>query len=256
MIAGSARSATRHVERTRPMASYDTFGKFYDAVMGDRAKEIERLQGFIRKANPKAKRILELACGTGSVLKHLSRHYRVYGLDLSKQMLSIARKKVPQANLSRQNMVTFRLPERFDVICCVFDSINHVSSFSHWETLFRNVHQHLSTGGAFVFDINTQKKLTRLFDEPAWVHRFGDNVLIMKVTGTEKNTVSNWNIKVFERTLRNRYLLHEEDIQEVCFPTRKIVRALKVHFPSVEIIDPDRKHPSMESERLYFICKT
>ncbi|HEV2352275.1 MAG TPA: class I SAM-dependent methyltransferase [Terriglobia bacterium] len=256
MIVGSAHSATRHVERTRAMASYDTFGKFYDAVMGDRAKEAERLRSFIRKANPKAKKILELACGTGSLLKHWSRHYRVYGLDLSKQMLSIARKKVPQANLSRQNMVTFHLPERFDVICCVYDSINHVSSFSQWKAIFRNIHQHLSTGGAFVFDINTQKKLNRHIAEPAWVHRFGDNFLIMKVTGTEKNRTSNWNIKVFERIRRNRYLLHEEDIQEVSFPTRKIVRALRVHFPSVEIMDPDRKHPSMESDRLYFICKT
>ncbi len=139
------------------MASYDTFAKFYDAVMGDRANATERLRGFIRKANPKAKNLLELACGTGSVLKHFSKHYQVHGLDLSKQMLSIAKQKVPQAKLSRQNMVTFRLRETFDVICCVFDSINHVSSFSHWEALFGNIHHHLSTGGVLVFDINTQK---------------------------------------------------------------------------------------------------
>jgi predicted TPR repeat methyltransferase len=238
------------------MASYDTFGRFYDAVMGDRAKESERLWGFIRRTNPRAKIILELACGTGSLLKFLSKHYQVYGLDLSKQMLSIAERKVPHAKLSRQNMVTFQLRQRFDVICCVFDSINHVSSFSDWEALFRSVHQHLSTGGAFVFDINTQKKLKRLTAEPAWVHRFGDNFLIMKVSGAGRNKQSNWSIKVFERTRRNRYQLHEEDIQEVSFPTRKIVRALRVHFPRVEIIDPDRKRPSMKSERLYFICKT
>jgi hypothetical protein len=104
-------------------------------------------------------------------------------------------------------------------------------------------------------DINTQKKLDRHISEPAWVHRFDHNILIMKVTGTGKNRGSNWNIKVFERTRRNRYLLHEENIQEVSFPMRKIVRALEIHFPSVEIIDTDRKHPSPESERLYFICK-
>jgi SAM-dependent methyltransferase len=256
MSARSARSANRPMERTRPMVSYDIFGKFYDAVMGGRAKETERLRGFIRNASPKAKNILELACGTGSVLKHLSKHYRVYGLDLSKQMLSIARKKVPQAKLSRQNMVTFHLRERFDVICCVFDSLNHVSTFSHWKALFTNVREHLSAGGVFVFDMNTQKKLKRLIAEPAWIQIFGDNFLIMKVTGTGKNRGSNWNIKVFERTGRNRYLLYEEDIQEVSFPTRTIVRAVRLYFPSVEIIDPDRKRPSMESERLYFICKT
>jgi ubiquinone/menaquinone biosynthesis C-methylase UbiE len=91
------------------MTSYDTFGTFYDAVMGDRTEATKRLRSFIRNASPKAKNVLELACGTGSVLKHLSKHYDVWGLDLSERMLSIARKKVPHARLSRQNMVTFRL---------------------------------------------------------------------------------------------------------------------------------------------------
>ena len=237
------------------MASYDSFGKFYDAVMGDRADASEQLRRLIRKASPKAKNILELACGTGSVLKHLSKYYDVWGLDLSRKMLSIARKKVPEARLSRQNMVTFHLQLKFDVICCVFDSMNHVASFTHWKQLFGNVHQHLSASGVFIFDINTQKKLDRHIAEPSWVHRFGNNFLIMKVTGIRKKNGSNWNIKVFERIRGNRYLLHEEDIQEVSFPTRKIVRALGVHFPSVEISDTQRKSPSTESDRLYFICK-
>jgi cyclopropane fatty-acyl-phospholipid synthase-like methyltransferase len=237
------------------MTSYDTFGKFYDAIMGDRAEATKQLRGFIRKANPKAKNVLELACGTGSVLKHLSKHYDVWGLDLSEQMLAIAKKKVPDAKLSRQNMVTFRLPQQFDTICCVFDSMNHVERFTDWNRLFGNTYQHLSSGGVFMVDFNTQKKLDRLIAEPAWVHRFGDNFLIMKVTGTRKKRGSNWNIKVFEHTRRTRYLLHEENIQEVSFPMGKIIHALKVHFPLVEVIDTNRKRPLAESERLYFICK-
>jgi cyclopropane fatty-acyl-phospholipid synthase-like methyltransferase len=118
------------------VTSYDIFGKFYDAVMGDRAEATERLRGFIGRANPRAKNVLELACGTGSVLKHLSKHYDVWGLDLSKQMLSIARKKLPPSRLSRQNMVTFHLRQKFDAICCVFDSLNHVASFTQWKRLF------------------------------------------------------------------------------------------------------------------------
>jgi SAM-dependent methyltransferase len=122
------------------MASYDILGKFYDAVMGDRADASQQLRRLIRRASPKAKNILELACGTGSVLKHLSKYYDVWGLDLSRNMLSIARKKVPEARLSRQNMVTFHLQLKFDVICCVFDSMNHVANFTHWKQLFGNVH--------------------------------------------------------------------------------------------------------------------
>ena len=236
------------------MANYDVFGKFYDAIMGDRAKATKHLRAFIREGNPKAKNVLELGCGTGSVLKHLAKDYEVWGVDLSKKMLSIAKRKVPQARLSRQDMVRFRLPERFDVICCVFDSINHILSFAHWKKLFANAGRHLSDQGVFIFDINTQKKLDRHIAEPPWVHEFGNNFLVMEITAAPRHA-SNWNIKVFERTQANRYLLHEENIQEASFPMNKIVSALRKHFRQIEIIDTDRRRPSSESERLYFVCK-
>ena len=235
------------------MANYDVFGKFYDAIMGDRAKPTKSLLEFIRKANPQAKSVLELGCGTGSVLKQLAKDYEVSGVDLSRTMLSIAKKKVPRAKLSRQDMVRFRLRETFDVVCCVYDSINHILSFDDWRRLFANVDRHLSDAGTFIFDINTQKKLDRHTAEQPWVHRFGNHLLIMKVTAT-RNKASNWNIRVFERTKGNRYLLHEENIKEASFPVRNIVNALKAHFFGVEVIDPDRNRPSSKSERLYFVC--
>jgi hypothetical protein len=169
-------------------------------------------------------------------------------------MLSIAKNKVPRARLSRQNMVRFRLRETFDVICCVFDSINHVLSFEDWERLFANVDRHLPNTGAFIFDINTQRVLDRHIAERPWVHQFGNNLLIMKVTAA-RNRASNWNIKVFERTKGNRYLLHEENIKEASFPVRNIVKVLRPHFRRVEVIDPNRRRASSKSERLYFVCK-
>jgi hypothetical protein len=76
----------------------------------------------------------------------------------------------------------------------------------------------------------------------------------MKVTAAPKRA-SNWNIKVFEHVKDNRYLLHEENIGEASFTTRKIIAALNLHFGHVNVIDPDRKRPSSQSERLYFVCK-
>jgi SAM-dependent methyltransferase len=167
---------------------------------------------------------------------------------------SIARKKVPQATLSRQDMVNFQIGERFDAIICVFDSINHIRRFSDWKRVFANVCRHLSPGGCFIFDINTQRKLQRHIAEPPWVHRFGNNLLIMDVTSRASHG-SNWNIKVFERVNHNRYVLHEEDIVEVSFPLPQIVAALHSPFVNVRVLDPDRRRPSAKSERLFFIAK-
>ena len=237
------------------MPAYDTFGKFYDDVMGDRARSAEQLGKLIRATNPKARNVLELGCGTGSMLKHLQHNYEVSGLDTSSRMLSIARRKAPHAKLFRQDMVDFEIDDRFDVICSVFDSINHVRRFSDWKKAFATIVRHLSPGGCFIFDINTQRKLERLIAEPSWVHRFGKNLLIMDVTALP-DRASNWNIKVFEHLNADRYLLHEEDIVEVSFPPRKIVAALRAHFARVRVIDADRNRPTSKSERLFFIATT
>lgn len=236
------------------MPSYEIFGRFYDAVMGDREKSAKHLHKLIREAKPNAKNVLELGCGTGSMLRYLAHFYDVSGLDNSRRMLSIAREKLHGARLYRQNMIKFDIEDRFDVICCVFDSINHVTRFSDWNRIFENVRRHLLPGGCFIFDINTQRKLKRHIAEPPWVHPFGKNWLIMDVTSIA-NGASNWNIKVFEHVNKNRYALHEENIVEVSFSPGKIVTALTAHFAKVRIVDPERGRPSTLSERLFFVVR-
>ena len=166
-------------------------------------------------------------------------------------MLSIARKKVPRSKLFRQDMVDFRINARFDVIFCVFDSINHLRRFSDWKKVFAAVRRHLLPGGCFIFDINTQRKLERLIAGPPWVHRFGRNLLIIDVTALPSGG-SNWNVKVFEHLDGSRYALHEEDIVEVSFPLRQVVAALRADYVKVRVIDPERSRPSAKSERLFF----
>jgi SAM-dependent methyltransferase len=233
------------------MTSYERFGEFYDSVMGDRRAAAEQVMELIRAVKPDAKNVLELGCGTGSILKCLQDVYEVSGLDISGKMLSVARKKVPQSKLFRQDMIDFRIDCRFDVILCVFDSINHVRRFSDWKKAFAAVRRHLSPGGCFIFDINTQRKLERLIAGPPWVHRFGRNLLIIDVTALASGG-SNWNVKVFEHLNGSRYALHEEDIIEVSFPFPQVMAALRAHYVKVRVIDPDRSRPSAKSERLFF----
>lgn len=236
------------------MTNYNIFAKFYDAVMGNREKTAKRLSDFIRTAHPKAKSVLELACGTGAVLKYLAKNYKVSGLDLSEGMLAIAKKEVPQAKLYHQSMVDFSVPEKFDAILCVFDSINHLVKFDDWKKLFGSAQKHLNDGGIFIFDINTEKKLNRVISEPAGTREFEKNLMVMNVTDIGKG-VSNWNVKIFEHISDDKYRLHEEDIKEVSFPNEKILKTLKPLFRSVKLIDTDKTHPKKKGERFYFICK-
>jgi SAM-dependent methyltransferase len=236
------------------MTSYEKLDRFYDAAMGDRAEMASYINRLIRQHKPKARTLLELACGTGAILQIFAKSYDVVGLDLSPQMLAIARKKLPNVRFYRKDMVRFDLATKFDVIICVFDSINHVLKFAGWKKIFRNAARHLEEDGLFVFDINTEAKLERLINAPTWVHKFGRNLEFMNVTDGRRG-VANWNIRVFEHRRGNKYGLFEEDIKEISFPVNRIKAALRKQFTTVEVVDASGRKPSNKSNRLYFICK-
>jgi len=237
------------------MPSYEKLDRFYDAAMGDRTEMASYIHRLIRRHKPKARTLLELACGTGAILKILAKSYDVAGLDLSPQMLSLARKKLPHVRFYRKDMVSLDLGKKFDVIICVFDSINHVLKFANWKKIFRNAARHLEEDGLFLFDINTEAKLERLINAPTWVHKFGRNLEFINVTDGGRG-IANWNIRVFEYQSRNKYRLFEEDIKEISFPVNKIKVALRKQFTNVKVIDPTTRRPSAKSDRLYFVCKT
>lgn len=235
------------------MTNYDILSKFYDGMMGDRSKKAGLLGEYIKRANPKTKNVLELACGTGAVLKHLSKKFEVSGLDLSKGMLDVAKKEVPKAKLYHQNMANFKMSEKFDAILCVFDSINHLLKFNDWKKLFLNVERHLNDGGVFIFDINIEKELGHI-SQPIQVYEFNNNFLILKISDAGKN-IYKWNMKIFERQKNNQYLLHEENIKESSFSIKETAKALKSIFKSIKIINANRNDPKRKSDRYYFICK-
>src|SRR4051812_6824552 len=114
------------------MIPYDRFSRFYDIVMGDRSEAAEFIRELILQSKPQAKTVLEIGCGTGTIIGALGRSYEVTGLDLSPSMLALARKRLPHVRFYRQDMTRFRLGKRFDVCVSAFDSINHLLRFSDW----------------------------------------------------------------------------------------------------------------------------
>ena len=236
------------------MVAYTKLDRFYDAAMGDRTEMASYIRRLIRRHKPRARTLLDLACGTGAILKILAKSYDVAGLDLSPQMLLLARKKLPNVRFYRKDMTRFELATKFDVIICVFDSINHVLKFADWQRTFRNAARHLEEDGLFLFDINTEAKLERLINAPTWVHKFGRNLEFINVTAGRRG-IANWNIRVFEHRRGNRYGLFEEDIREISFPVNKIKAALRKQFMTIKVIDALGRKPSSKSDRLYFICK-
>jgi SAM-dependent methyltransferase len=237
------------------MPGYEVFAPFYDAVQGDRAEHAAYLRGLIEKHHPEARRLLELACGTGSVLKQLQDHYELTGMDRSDAMLAIAAAKIPQARFVTGDMTRVRLDDTFDVVLCVYDSINHLLTFEQWKSVFDRAREHLAEHGIFIFDINTERRLQWLAQQPPEVAWFADdNLLVLDVRDGENAVV--WDIKIFEHVDADHYRLHEEEIREVSFPAERVRRALDDRFKRVRIYDQQRARPSARSGRLHFVCMT
>lgn len=237
------------------MESYDVFAPFYDGVQGDRAEHAAYLRGLIAEHHPEAKTVLELACGTGSILKRLQSTYAVVGVDLSEEMLAVAAQKLPGVRLVREDMTRLDLGETFDVVLCVYDSINHLLTFEEWEAVFDRAGEHLSEGGVFVFDINTERQLATFIEQHPWTLWFGDgNLLVMDVTdGGDGFCV--WTIRIFEHIGDSAYRLHSEDIREISFPADRIKASLQERYRRVSVYDAARTRPTPRSGRLHFVCR-
>jgi SAM-dependent methyltransferase len=236
------------------VAAYAEFAKFYDQVMGDRSPLIERVRGYIGRYLPGAGSLLELGCGTGAVLAGLAPGLRVTGVDLSPEMLATASRNVGAASLVEADITTFSLGRRFDVVICLFDTLNHLPAFDSWLKVFGQVHAHLAEGGLFVFDVNTVGRLRRLAQAPAYVEDFGPHTLIMDVTPGGGN-VALWDVRIFERVGGDEFRLHHERIPELGVPLAVIHEALAANFELLEATDPDGGRATDESNRVYFVYR-
>jgi SAM-dependent methyltransferase len=233
------------------VAAYADFAGFYDQVMGDRTPDIERVRGYVRHYLPTAGSLLELGCGTGAVLAGLAGDLAVSGVDLSPEMLAVAAGTVAGARLVETDMTGFSLGERFDVVICIFDTLNHLSCFDSWLDLFDRVHEHLAEDGLFVFDVNTVGRLRRLWPGAAFAADFGQHTVIMDVV-SGGGDLSIWDVRIFERLADGLFRLHHEIIPELGVPLARIREALSENFELLEETALDGGTVSDESDRVYF----
>jgi SAM-dependent methyltransferase len=237
------------------MTGYRRFSGFYDAVMDDPAPRAKQVIDWVSRYLPHASSLLELGCGTGSILARLTSIPSLTGLDLSPEMLAVAREKVPGARLIEDDMKTFSMEERFDVVICVFDTLNHLLAFGDWQAMFDVVHDHLTEAGLFIFDVNTLGELRRLGEEPPWVYDFDQGVAIIDVAFAEDGMsegLSEWDIRIFAHAEDGHYDLHREQIGELAVPLFQIKSALAGKYLLLEELDERGELPTDDSVKGHF----
>jgi len=109
--------------------------------------EAATLERIVRERHPNATTLLDVACGTGKHLEHLSRTFDCEGADLDDGLLDVARRRVPGVPLHQADMRDFDLGRQFDVITCLFSAIGFVGGPDGLAATARTFVRHLNPGG-------------------------------------------------------------------------------------------------------------
>lgn len=136
---------------------YDTYGRstfIYDHYIpqADYAEGARRLTGLIRAANPGARSLLDVGCGSGKYLANLRSEFECEGLDLSDGFIEIARKRCPGLQIHKGNMIDFDLGRSFDAISCLFLAIAYVGTVENLERAIAAMARHLNPGGVLLVE--------------------------------------------------------------------------------------------------------
>ncbi len=145
------------------MSIYKNYAKYYDLLYNDKdyKKEANYVNSLISKYSKGSKNILELGCGTGiHAIELAKKGYQIDGVDLSKRMVDIAKKRLDHLPGDISSAVSFkqgdnrkyRNQKKYSVVISLFHVIGYMNSNDDVEAMLKTVSLHLKKGGLFIFD--------------------------------------------------------------------------------------------------------
>lgn len=197
--------------------------------------------------------VLDLGCGTGNFLRKIEKCFeRTVGIDISKNMIEIAKKNCKKTQFYVADVTNFNLNETFDLITCNFDMINHLNSIEDWGKMFKLANKHLNKQGIFIFDINTIYKFNNL----DFVEHISENEnykFISKDTKLDENHVRIY-IQVFDKD-ENR-LAYVDEVESFYDEQTIMVSLKNAGFNNITFADMDlNKIDDFDRKRIFIMCQ-
>ena len=158
---------------------YRDIAPIYDTAIDQSTYFLSFLARLMKK---KRARVLDLGCGTGKYSIPLAeKGFTVTGLDYSKEMLAVAKRKAAGKKLEiefvRERIESFRAAEEFDfVVSC--DCFNHFCEDEKLKKAFRTAAESLKEGGRFFFQFYAERYFRAMAGEAPYAGRMGENFFI------------------------------------------------------------------------------
>lgn len=219
----------------------------------------QRIWPFLKRTtagiNPKNSTWLDLCCGTGTLLSMVSNAgFRTVGVDISSHQLKYAKKHTPRAILLKQDIRKLVLAEKFDVITCLYDSLNYLTTKRELSIVFKRLKKHLAPGGVFVFDVNTHEGFARYWNR-VWTIRDGQTLVVLEGSFDAKRSI--WKTVITGFIPDGKYYKKFEEVH-----IQRGYRALEIEELLVKAGFDFRKYDGKQlgrarklSGRLVYVCR-
>lgn len=115
--------------------------------------EARDIAALIRRRNPTADSLLDVACGTGLHLSHLRHEFaHVEGLEISEPMRHAAVERLRGITVHAGDMRDFQLGRAFGAVTCLFSAIGYAQSVSELDQTLNRMAAHLEPGGVLLLE--------------------------------------------------------------------------------------------------------
>lgn len=217
------------------MNSYVSLSKIYDLWQekNDPAKWADHIERIIAK-HCRIKKgdgaggsflLLDLGCGTGGFAIEMARRgYDVLGMDLSSDMLAVAKEKdsAQQVQFIQQDMTRMELFGTVDLIVCFLDTVNHVLEEAKLSRFFRLCKNYLNPDGLLIFDLATPHYFEQVLGNQMFYDIKESYTLIWQNAVDLKKGRSRSELTFFIRQEDGSYLRGEECINERIYSAKEI----------------------------------
>ncbi len=246
---------------------YDLLAPIYDKVNGDLDYGIwaESVMDTVkREFRGKAELGLDLGCGTGSMTIPLAKlGLDMIGVDASPEMLTVAREKAEAAKTKKpilwllQDMTKFELYGTVDVAVSTLDCLNHLTRESDFKKTLSLVHNYLSPGGLFFFDLNTPYKFKNVYGNEVYTVETDDCFCIWENRYHEKTGICDFSITLFHEREDGSYLRFDDVQKEKCYPREKVEKWLcEAGFDVIGVYADAKGEPLTDtSGRMFFVAR-
>ncbi len=246
------------------MGQYENFAFIYDELMQDVDYEewVQYIEKIIEKEKVQVKNILELACGTGNLTIPLAkRGYDIVGVDLSEEMLSVAREKSLKKGIEiiylNQDMreLDFEIYD-LDCIICGCDGFNYILEEEDLKNIFKKSYDLLKENGIFLFDISSYFKISQILSNNTFGENKEDVAYIWENYFDEEENIIEMNVAFFmkEGKLFKRF---EEIHYQRGYKNEEIILILEsIGFKDIKLYkDFTFFEGDEKGERIFFVCK-